>query len=117
MSQNGSVLTGEGGKGMDEELQKELKKYHQFQQSSMKLKDILPLIRSGAYSNYDECGTDIILCPECEEWTHVKFNAHSCLLDLLGELTVENIDADDDDIMLWIKTDEFNWFDLRKQRA
>lgn len=95
-------------------MDEELKKYHLFKKSSMKLKDILPLIRSSAYSNHDECGTDIVLCPECEEWTHVKFNAHSCLLDMLGELIVENIDADDSDIWLWIKTDDFNWFNIPK---
>ena len=100
---------------MDEQLQNELKKYHTFQKSRTKLKDILPLIRSSSYSNYDESGTDIIICPECEDWTHVRFNAHSCLLDLLGDLTVENIDAEDSDIRLWIKTDDFNWFDTDKE--
>ncbi len=97
---------------MDEELKKELKEYHRFKTSSTKLKHVLQLIRSSNYSNYDESGRNIILCPECEIWTHVKFNAHSCLLDFLGELTVENIDAEDDDILLWIKTDDYNWFDI-----
>ena len=69
------------------------------------------MIRSSGYDNRDESGTDIVICPECEEWTHVKFNLNSGLLDLLGELTVENIDASDDDIVLWIKTDDFNYFD------
>ena len=97
---------------MSEELEKELKKYHRFPKKEMKLKDVIALIRNGAYSNYDEGGEDIVICPECEEWTHVKFNSHSCLLDLLGELTVENIGADDGDIWVWIKTDDFNWFNV-----
>ena len=75
---------------MTEELKKELNKYHRFPKKTAKLKDVLALIRSGAYSNYDEGGDDLIICPECEEWTHVKFNSHSCLLDLLGDLTVES---------------------------
>ena len=95
---------------MSEELKKEMEKYHRFPKKTAKLKDVLALIRSGAYSNYDEGGDDIIICPECEEWTHVKFNSHSCLLDLLGELTVESISVEDGALEVWIKTDEFNWF-------
>ena len=98
--------------GMSEELKKELKKYHRFPKKAVKLKDVLALIRSGAYSNYDEGGDDLIICPECEEWTHVKFNSHSCLLDLLGELTVETISVEDGCLEVWIKTDEFNWFNV-----
>jgi len=89
-------------------------KYHTFKRKTMKLKELLPLIRSSCYSNRDEAGSDVVLCLECEEWTHVKFNLNSGLLDLLGELTVESIDADDSDIWLWIKTDDFNWFDVSK---
>ena len=88
----------------------ELKRYHNFPHKTAKLRDVLALIRCGAYSNYDEGGEEIILCPECEEWTHVKFNSHSCLLDLLGELTVESISVEDDAFRLFIKTDEYNWF-------
>ena len=95
---------------MSEELKKELKKYHRFPKKTAKLKDILALIRCGEYSNYDKGGDDLIICPECEEWTHVKFNSHSCLLDLLGELTVESISVEDDALEVWIKTDEYNWF-------
>ena len=95
---------------MSDELKKELKKYHHFPKKTAKLKDVLALIRSGAYSNYDEGGEDIIICPECEEWTHVRFNSHSCLLDLLGELTVESISVEDGALEIWIKTDEYNWF-------
>jgi hypothetical protein len=95
---------------MSEELEKELEKYHHFSTATAKLKDVLALVRSGAYSNYDEGGEDIVICPECEEWTHVRFNSHSCLLDLLGELIVENISVHDGCLEVWIKTDEFNWF-------
>lgn len=95
---------------MNEELEKELKKYHRFPKKTAKLKDILALIRSSSYSNYDEGGDDLIICPECEEWTHVKFNSNSCLLDLLGELSVESISVDDGAFEVWIKTDEYNWF-------
>ena len=100
-------------------MSEDLKKYHSFKGITMKLKEILPLIRSRAYSNYDDnrhrSGTNVVICPECEDWTHVTFNAHSCLLDLLGDLTVESIDADDSDIWLWIKTDDFNWFEPKPQ--
>ena len=95
---------------MSEELEKELKKYHCFPKKTAKLKDVIALVRSSAYSNYDEGGEDIIICPECEEWTHVKFNSHCCLLDLLGELTVESISVEDGCLWIWIKTDDFNWF-------
>ena len=47
---------------------------------------------------------------ECEEWTHVIFNVNSGFLDLLGQLTVTDIDCDDDGIRLWVKTDDYNWF-------
>ena len=92
------------------EEKREKTKYHTFCKKTMKLKELLPMIRTSGYSNYDEGGTEIILCPECEEWTHVRFSENSGLLDLLGDLVVEGIDADDDNIMLWIKTDEYNWF-------
>ena len=86
------------------------KKYRTFPRKEMLLKDLLPMFRSSGYSTYDESGTNIIICPECEEWTHVRFNMHSGLLDLLGNLVVTNIDAADSDIVLWVETDEFNWF-------
>jgi len=95
---------------MSEELKKEKKKYHCFPKKTAKLKDVLALIRCSSCSNYDEGGDDIIICPECEEWTHVRFNSHSCLLDLLGELTVESISIEDGAFEVWIKTDEYNWF-------
>jgi len=60
----------------------------------------------------DEGGATIRLCPECEEWTHVRFNENSCFLDLLGDLLVESLDVDDDEIVLWIKTDDYNWFNI-----
>lgn len=97
---------------MSEELEKEMKKYHCFPKKTTKLKDVLALIRNSAYSNYDEGGENIIICPECEEWTHVRFDSHCCLLDLLGELTVESISVEDDALEIWIKTDEFNWFNV-----
>ena len=96
-------------------MSEDLKKYHRFQQKEAKLKDVLALIRSGAYSNYDEGGDEIVICPECEEWTHVKFNSHSCLLDMLGELIVETISVEDGCLEVWIKTNEFNWFNVNKE--
>lgn len=97
---------------MSEELKKEMEKYHRFPKKTAKLKDILALIRSSAGSNYDEGGDDIVIIPECEEWTHVRFNSHCCLLDLLGELTVESISVEDGAFGIWIKTDEYNWFNV-----
>ena len=91
-------------------MSEDAKKYRTFPKKTMLLKELLPMLRCSGYSNYDESGTNIIICPECEEWTHVKFNRNSGLLDLLGELVVSNIDADGDDIKLWIETKEFNWF-------
>lgn len=89
-------------------------KYHTFQRGEVKLKDVLTLIRSSGYSNRDE-GSEIILKLECEEWTWVKINENSGLLDLLGDMIVESLDADDDCICLWIKSDDYNWFDRGKQ--
>ena len=88
------------------------KKYRTFPAGEMKLRDLLPLIRLSGYSNYDEGGTDVILCLECEEWTHVKINVNSGLLDLLGGLTITSISVDEDDLELWVKTDEYNWFNV-----
>ena len=85
-------------------------KCHAFPKATIKLRDLLPLIRCSGYSNYDELGDHIVLCPECEEWTWVEFDAGNCLLDLLGDLTVTSIGEDDGRIQLWIETDEFNWF-------
>ena len=98
-----------GEVGMSEE-----KKYRSFHTKTAKLKDVLALIRNGVYSNYDEGGTTITICPECEEWTHVSFDANSGLLDLLGEIIVECIDAGDGkrEILVWVKTDDFNWFNV-----
>ena len=92
-------------------------KYRTFAKGQgMKLKDLLPLVRNSGYSNYDELGT-ITLCLEAEEWTWVKFNLSSGLLDLLGDLTVTSIDAEEDDIRAWIKTDEFNYFHCEAREA
>lgn len=87
----------------------EEKIYRTFKTKEAPLKEVLQLIRDKSYSNWDEWET-IILCPECEEWTHVKINANSGFLDLLGDLIVESIDAEDGNVKLWIKTDEYNWF-------
>ena len=96
-----------------EELSEE-KKYKLLPTKTAKLKDVIALIRSRSYSYSDEDGTTIVICPECEEWTHVRFNANSGLLDLLGELTVSSIDAGDNDreLRLWLETDDFNWFNV-----
>lgn len=85
---------------------------HSFKGKTVKLRDLLPLIRLTGYSNKDEGGKNIKLCPECEEWTHVTFNENSGFLDLLGDLKVSSIDADEDDIILWIETDDYNWFNI-----
>lgn len=86
------------------------KKYHHYPKTEKRLKEILPLIRSAGYSNSDELGYSITLCPECEEWTWVKFNASSCILDVLWDLRVESIDAEEGNFKLWIITDDYNWF-------
>ena len=86
-------------------------KYRTFPKKTMLLKELLPMFRSIGYSNYDESGTSLIICPECEEWTHVEFNLHSGLLPLLGDLVVTDIDANTDgNLIVWVETDEFNWF-------
>ncbi len=85
--------------------------YRTFPKKTMLLKDLLPMFRASGYTNYDEAGSNLIICPECEEWTHVKFNLHSGLLPLLGDLIVTDIDANKDgDLIVWVETDEFNWF-------
>lgn len=95
----------------------EKKTFHSFpKRDGIKLRAILPMIRSAGYSNYDELSLPVIICPECEEWTWVEFNSVSCcILDLLGDLTVESIDVDDNKLKLWIKTDEFNWFKPKEE--
>lgn len=81
-----------------------------FAKKEMKLKELLPMIRISGYDHSDESGSNIVIRPECENWTWVTFNVNSGLLDLLGDLKVESIDADDDDIVCWVKTDEYNFF-------
>lgn len=87
------------------------KRYRIFPKRKMKLRDVMAMIRPSGYSNYDEAGGKVILCPECEEWTWVEFTASNGLLDLLGDLTVDSFNAyENDTIQIWIETDEFNWF-------
>ena len=80
----------------------------------MKLKDVLPMVRGQGIDHRDESGKSIVLQPECEEWTWVRFNANSGLLDVLGDLTVGSIDAEDGDVVLLIKTDDYNWFNPKR---
>ena len=94
------------------------KQYRTFPKKTMLLKDLLPMFRASGYTNYDEAGSNLIICPECEEWTHVKFNLHSGLLPLLGDLIVTDIDANKDgDLIVWVETDEFNWFQPKEVEA
>ena len=86
-------------------------KYKRFKTKESPLKEVLKLLRDRSSSNWDE-GSTIILCPECEEWTHVEINVNNCLLDLLGDLIVEGINAEDGNVILWIKNDEYNWFNV-----
>ena len=102
-----ACVDGRGWRVMDEQKQKQ----PVFRRAKpFLLKDILPLIRSSGYSHKDESGYTVKLSPECEEWTHVIFNVNSGFLDLLGQLTVTDLDCDDDGIRLWVKTDDYNWF-------
>lgn len=89
--------------------------YHTFPKKTMKLRDVIAMIRPAGYSNYDEAGGKVILCPECEEWTWVEFTATNCLLDVLGDLVVDSFNAyDNGSIQIWIETDEFNWINPKK---
>ena len=106
------ALKNESGEQSEQKTEDE--KYHHYPKAEMKLKEILPLIRSAGYSNRDELGYSITLCPECEEWTWVKFNASSCILDVLGDLRVESIDAEEGNFKLWIITDDYNWISNSK---
>ena len=74
-----------------------------------KLRDLLPLLRGSAFDPRDE-GTPIILKPECEEWTWVTINDASGFLDLLGDVEVYSIDAEEDSIVLWVQTESYNRF-------
>lgn len=69
--------------------------------------DILPVLRGSAYSRQDE-GQQVMICPECEEFTHVVFNVYSGLLDRLSDLIVTDLDADDCCVRLWVKTGKFD---------
>ena len=46
-----------------------------------------------------------------------KFNASSCILDVLGDLRVESIDAEEGNFKLWIITDDYNWFSKPKKKT
>ena len=70
------------------------------------VKDIVELIRSDIDLPNEE-GTYIRICMESEEWTHVRINVNSVLLDMVGDMVVHAIDADRDDIRIWIKTQSF----------
>lgn len=69
--------------------------------------DILPALRGGAYSRAED-GQKVMICTECEEFTHVVFNAYSGLLDRLGDLIVTTVDADADCVRMWVKTGNFD---------
>lgn len=69
--------------------------------------DLLTVLRGGAYSRQDE-GQQVMICPECEEFTHVVFNVYSGLLDRLGDLIVTTVDADADYVRMWVKTGKFD---------
>ena len=93
------------------------KTYRHFPKKTMKLRDVLAMIRPAGYSNYDECGGKVVICPECEEWTWVEFTASNGLLDFLGDLVVDSFNADENGaIQIWIQTDEFNWFDTERSK-
>ena len=93
------------------------KKHRTFPKKTMLLRDLLPMFQASGYTNYDEAGNNLIICPECEEWTHVKFNLHSGLLPLLGDLIVTTIDANKDgDLIVWVETDDFNWFQTKEAK-
>ena len=71
------------------------------------LRDLLPLLRDNSRVPNEDQG-EILLCLESEQWTWVGVNLASGLLDLLGDLTVEAIGTNNDEIQLWIKTKSFN---------
>ena len=71
------------------------------------IKDVIPLLRGSSFSPRDE-GLPVVLAVECEEWTHVRINVSSGILDLLAPLVVDCVDVDDDAVRLWIKTSSFN---------
>lgn len=72
------------------------------------VRDIVELIRSDAYGPDEESSTYVTICPEVEEWTHVRFDVNSCLLDFLGDIPVQSIDPYDDELRIWIETEKFN---------
>ena len=71
------------------------------------VKDIVELIRSDIDHPDEEGHTYIRICMEAEEWTHVRINENSVLLDMIGDMVVDSIDADHGDICIWIKTQSF----------
>lgn len=95
---------------------KKTKQYRTYNYKEMKFADLLPIFRSTSYSNYDELD-EILLCPECEEWTWVKFNLSSGLLDFFGDLIITSVDVYDGCLRCWIKTEEFNYFGVGIERS
>lgn len=91
------------------------KQDHRFPKIEMRFKDILSLIRPAGYCYRDEVRQKVVICPECEEWTWAEFTASNGLLDFFGDLIVESISVSDDGaIQIWVKTDDFNFFNQTK---
>lgn len=74
---------------------------------------LLPLLRSRCY-DYDDEQANVILAPECEEWTWVTVNLSSWVLDALADCVVECIDVHDDTLRLWMRTSSYGVYACAK---
>lgn len=73
----------------------------------IRLWDLLPIMRDPSFCRMDEYPR-VIISPESETWTWIYIPLSSGILDLLGDLIVTNIGADNDFVQLWIETGDFN---------
>ena len=93
------------------------KQDNRFPKIEMRFKDILSLIRPAGYCYRDDVRQKVVICLECEEWTWAEFTASNGLLDFFGDLIVESISVSDDGaIQIWVKTDDFNFFNQTKHQ-
>lgn len=70
------------------------------------IRDLLPLLRTRGY-DYDDEQSEVIIAPECEEWTWVTVNLSSWVLDVLADCVVECIDVHDGCLRLWMQTSSY----------
>lgn len=73
----------------------------------MKFSDVIEILRPSNYDFQDE-DANVIICPECEEWTWTHTNLSSFILNLCSDFVVYNICFSNKGIEIWIETASYN---------